>query len=297
MLLTTDAVGGVWRYTLDLARGLAARGERTVVAVLGPAPDAAQAAEARAIRGMELVRTGLPLDWTADDPAALAAASEKLAALAALMGVRSVHLHAPALVGAARWPAPAVVVAHSCVGTWWRAVKGGAPPADFGWRMAATAAGLRRAAAVIAPSAAQAAAVRQVYGEVAVTVVHNGAEPMLLPDVPRERAVLTAGRLWDEGKGAAVLDAAAPDVGAPVRAAGPVAGPNGAGVALAQMELLGALDGAGWRRLMRGRGCLPRRRGMSRLGCRCWRRRRPGCGWCCRTSRAFASFGRVRRRS
>ena len=35
-------------------------------------------------------------------------------------------------------------------------------------------------------------------------------------------AVLTAGRLWDEGKNAAALDRVAPGLGAPIRAAGPV---------------------------------------------------------------------------
>ena len=39
ILLTTDAVGGVWQYTTELAQALSARGVECVVAVLGPAPD------------------------------------------------------------------------------------------------------------------------------------------------------------------------------------------------------------------------------------------------------------------
>lgn len=38
ILLTTDAVGGVWQYTTELAQALSARGVECVVAVLGPAP-------------------------------------------------------------------------------------------------------------------------------------------------------------------------------------------------------------------------------------------------------------------
>ena len=64
----------------------------------------------------------------------------------------------------------------------------------------------------------------------------------------RERAVLTAGRLWDEAKGAALLDAAAAGLDAPVRAAGPVRGPNGAAVVLPHLTLLGTLDPAGMAR-------------------------------------------------
>ena len=241
LLLTTDAVGGVWRYTVDLARGLAERGVESVLAVLGPAPSAAQLDEVRDITRVTPVQTGLALDWTAESPAELAAASERLAGLAALMGVTGVHLHAPALMGEARWPAPVVAVAHSCVGTWWRAVRGGTPPDDFAWRIAATGDGLRQAAAVVAPTAAHGRAIKEVYGAVGVRVVHNGAAARTARNGVRQRAVLTAGRLWDEGKGMAALDRAAAGLGAPVRAAGALRGPNGASVRLEAIEPLGAL--------------------------------------------------------
>ena len=59
-------MGGVWTYALDLARGLArATASTTTLAVLGPAPTADQAARARRrSRALTLVCTGLPLDWT-----------------------------------------------------------------------------------------------------------------------------------------------------------------------------------------------------------------------------------------
>ena len=245
LLVTTDAVGGVWRYAVDLAGGLAQRGIETVLAVMGPAAGAAQRKEVEAVRGLRLVQTGLPLDWTAGGPAALAQASAKLTALAALTGVSAAHLHAPALVGAQPWPVPAVVVAHSCVGTWWRAVRGGDMPEDFRWRTDAAAAGLHAASAVISPTAAHAALLQEVYGPVPVQVVHNGRDPAPLPTGPRDRAVLTAGRLWDEGKGVSRLDQAAAGLGAPVRAAGPVQGPHGGAAAFANLDLLGTLDPAG----------------------------------------------------
>ena len=58
LLMTADAVGGVWTYALDLARACAARGVGTTLAVLGPSPDARAAAAARAIPRLELVDTG-----------------------------------------------------------------------------------------------------------------------------------------------------------------------------------------------------------------------------------------------
>jgi glycosyltransferase involved in cell wall biosynthesis len=245
LLLTTDAVGGVWRYTMDLAAGLSERGVDCVVAVLGPAPDAAQSAEANAIRGVTLVRTGQPLDWTAEGPNELLKAAERVATIAALMGVQSVQLHTPALMGEAAWPAPVVAVHHSCVGTWWRAMREGPPPPDFLWRIAAVASGLDRARAVVAPTRAHADAIRAVYGARDIHVVHNGASGALVPEGRRERAVLTAGRLWDEAKGIALLDAAAATLDAPIRAAGPITGPNGARIELVHLTLLGSLDRIG----------------------------------------------------
>ena len=245
LLMTTDAVGGVWRYSVDLANGLAARGIGTVLAILGPSASTAQRTEAEAVPNLRLVQTGLPLDWTADGPADLAHASGRLAALAALTGVSAVHLHAPALVGAARWPVPVVAVAHSCVRTWWRAIRGGPMPDDLQWRADATGAGLRTAAAVIAPTAAHAAAVQAAYGPILIEAVHNGRDPEPVPKVLRQRAILTAGRLWDDGKGVAHLDQAAAGLGAPVRAAGPTRGPHGEARAFANLDLLGTLDQPG----------------------------------------------------
>ena len=261
-LMTTDAVGGVWRYSLDLAQGF---GSRPVLAVLGPPPSEAQRAEAQTV-GVRLIETGLPLDWTAETPAALDAATVALQALADREAVSSIHLHAPALAGSAKWAMPVVAVAHSCVATWWAAVRGGGLPDDFAWRTEATGAGLRTADAVIAPTRAHAEAVRRVYRDVAISVVHNGAFPSLPPGKGRGEgaasgttltqpspggrglSVLTAGRLWDEGKNAQALDRVARALGAPIRAAGPVAGPNGTSIDLPNLNLLGTLGPDGMRR-------------------------------------------------
>ena len=83
LLLTTDAVGGVWTYSLDLARTLADSADAVVLlAVLGPAPGPDQLARAAAVPGLQLVQTGLPLDWTAREPGELRAASAALGNLA-----------------------------------------------------------------------------------------------------------------------------------------------------------------------------------------------------------------------
>lgn len=241
VLLTTDAVGGVWSYSLAVAAGLAAQGARCTLATLGPAPSAAQRAQAA---GLRLVETGWPLDWTAPDAATLAQVAAALGGLAAQCGAGTLHLHAPALA-AFPFRLPVAAVAHSCVGTWWRAVRAGPAPAAFAWRMALMAEGLARADAVVAPSHAFAAALRSAYGlRRTITVIHNGLPAAAPANVSRERSVLAAGRLWDAGKNLAVLDQAAASLDAPVHAAGPAAGPDGSAFAPRCLRLLGNLAAA-----------------------------------------------------
>jgi glycosyltransferase involved in cell wall biosynthesis len=71
--------------------------------------------------------------------------------------------------------------------------------------------------------------------------VHNGRSPLKLPQVAPHDFAFTAGRLWDDGKDLATLDAAAARIGIPVYAAGPTQGPNGARVALDHIHCLGTL--------------------------------------------------------
>ncbi|MEC8532918.1 MAG: glycosyltransferase family 4 protein, partial [Pseudomonadota bacterium] len=92
VLMTTDAVGGVWTYALDLAEGLSARGVRITLAVSGPAPRPAQRRAAEQIGGLTLVEAGGTLDWLADGPRPLDQTARALRGLAAQNGVDLVHL-------------------------------------------------------------------------------------------------------------------------------------------------------------------------------------------------------------
>jgi glycosyltransferase involved in cell wall biosynthesis len=242
VLLTTDAVGGVWRYSIELAHGFARRGAHVSLAVLGPDPAAAQRDEADAIPNLTLRATGQPLDWTARTPAALDTAAEHLARLAARAGTDTVQLHTPALMGSVRWPAPVIAAVHSCIATWWQAVRQGPLPPDLSWRAAAVARGLAAADAVLVPSASFASALHACYRlERGIHVIPNGRR-MLSGSARRRAVVLTVGRLWDESKDTATLDAAAALMRQPVYAAGPLSGPNGARSSIRHLHWLGILD-------------------------------------------------------
>lgn len=248
--MTCDAVGGVWQYANDLAHGLAGQGVEVVLAVLGP--DSLSQREREQLTegerkgegegGVTVISTDLPLDWLASAPGEVRRTAQAIASLAAEHGVDLVHLNSPALAAAASYPAPVIVVAHGCVGTWF-AAQGEAVPPDLAWHERMTRAGLHAADVVIAPSAGYAVAVQRQYGlPFAPEVVHNGRAATPLPDAPPADHVLTAGRLWDRVKNAALLDATAALLPVPLRAAGPVTAPHGETLAATNLQLLGMLD-------------------------------------------------------
>lgn len=244
LLMTADAVGGVWTYALDLARGLERHGVETTLAVLGPEPSQDQRAEADGVPGLRLLATGLPLDWTAEEPRAVERAGAAIAALAAETGADIVHLNSPALAAGTDFLAPVVAACHSCVATWWQAMRSGPLPPEFAWRTDLVRQGYANADALVAPTAAFAAMTARAYGlSRPPTVVHNGRlQPTPQPcPLNAEPFVFTAGRLWDEGKNLVALDRAAGRLGAPVLAAGPLGGPNGASIRFQHLRALGRL--------------------------------------------------------
>ena len=250
ILMTTDTVGGVWRWSLDLAAGLADHGISTVLAVIGPSPFGARRREAEAVPGLEVLDLGGTLDWLAERPGDLDVAARRLALATVEARVDAVVLSTPALAGLVRLPVPVLAVAHSCLATWWRAVNGDEPmPEDFAWRVALHVRGLAVAAAVATPSRAFATATAEIYRlERPPVGIPNGRDVAPPTDERKGRFVFAAGRLWDEGKGFAVLDKAAAGVPWPVIAAGPTAGPNGARVAAEYVETIGTQSQAAMRR-------------------------------------------------
>ncbi len=246
LLMTLDAVGGVWQYATELACALRAHGFETILAVMGPPPAPEQREAIKRCKGVTLVETGLPLDWLSDADATRRAGAE-VAALARREKVDLIHLNSPALAAGQLWSAPVVGVAHGCLATWWDAARDGRPldPA-FTWHRDMMAQGLRTCDRVIAPSASFAETVRRVFAMPSTPmVVHNGrALPARVRACAGTNSALTAGRLWDEVKNCATLDRAAARLAFPFHAAGDTTAPHGEVTAATHLRLLGQLDAA-----------------------------------------------------
>lgn len=245
LLLTTDSVGGVWQYSLDLARALAPLGVETILAHMGPPPRPEQRDAAWAIPHISLVETGLPLDWLCDGPAPVLRAGERIAALARQTQADIVQL-AMASLAAARFDVPVIAVSHSCLASWWASAKAEPLPDEWRWHETLTGQGLAAADVVVAPTAAHGTVVARHYGlPHPVTVVPNGRDALPADAAgPGGDAVLTVGRLWDKVKNIELLDAVAARLAVPFHAAGAVTGPHGETIAPRHLHLLGELDEA-----------------------------------------------------
>jgi glycosyltransferase involved in cell wall biosynthesis len=238
VLITLDAVGGVWRYAIDVARGLQAHDVACLLVGFGPEPGIAQHAECGR---NELIWTHEPLDWMASDRAELDRGTDRLARLAQNWNADVLHLNLPSQACGLTVNCPVVVASHSCVPTWWRAVQDTELPGDWAWQIERNQAGFQRADAVVVPSRSHGAALNAVYNRLPpLHVIHNATavEPT---DTPKEELVLSVGRWWDPGKNGAILDEAAAIIQWPVMLAGPLEGPNGQAVSFLNTRTLGAL--------------------------------------------------------
>lgn len=247
ILLTTDAVGGVWTYSLDMAREFSSRGVECVMAVVGPSPTAAMTATARSLTGVSVVDTRLPLDWTVQRPEEVITTGHRLAEIARTHRCDTVHLHTPAFAAAKSFEQPVVSVHHSCPATWWQAVRPGENmPDDVRWRSFLVANGIAASNALVVPTTAHGHAVADVYGlsRPAMTIRngrHAASPPQAIDVTARTSFAFTSGRLWDEGKNVASLERAAALTNVPIVAAGPITGPGGIKRTFPNLRLTGHL--------------------------------------------------------
>ena len=224
LLMTTDAVGGVWVYASTLATGLIRRDWRVTLAVLGPPPSVAQREELPTHPDLRLLHVDAPLEWQDPDGRHLARTCHALEILTAEQSPDLVHINGfrEALADFRR---PCLVAAHSCVCSWWRAVHGCAPTAPEWARYAENvSAGLAASDIWIAPTRAFRDTIEWLHRPPQPgLVVHNGLDHASADATVKAAIILSAGRLWDPAKNvAAIMDCAA-ELPWPIRIAGPVA--------------------------------------------------------------------------
>lgn len=220
VLMTADPLGGVFTYALELSRALAARGVEVALAIEGGRLGLSQRRALAAVPGIELYESAFRLEWMEAPWDDVRRAGEWLLEVAARTRPEVVHLDSYAH-GALPFDAPRLVVGHSCVLSWFEAVRGEPAPPEFDRYRAEVRRGLAAAGRVVAPSRAMLRALQRHYGPLRRgEVIPNGRSAGPFQPAWKRPFVLGAGRLWDEAKNLSALDELAPRLPWPVYLAG-----------------------------------------------------------------------------
>jgi glycosyltransferase involved in cell wall biosynthesis len=213
VLITTDAVGGVWSFTQDLAAALLERGCAVLLISFGRMPSAAQEKECAELSAhfgahFRYVPSSVPLEWMEENQSAFAAGAEIIRAEAELFAPDIIHSN-QFCFGAVDIPAPRIITAHSDVLSWARPCRK-EPLQETPWLHRYTAMvqkGLCGADAVVAPTKWMLHALSESFTlPPERAVVHNGSSVVAPFGSSRLLCAVTAGRLWDEAKGIHLLE-------------------------------------------------------------------------------------------
>ncbi len=214
LLMTTDTVGGVWRFTQELTSGLLEAGDAVALVSFGREASAAQQLECERLQALwgesfSYASCDIPLEWMRENHRAF---GEGAAVLARMSGeFQAELLHANQFCFAAtRLDIPTVITAHSDVLSWVRCCRG-AEPEDSEWLArycALVQRGLDAADVVAAPTAWMMRALGEGFRLPAEQlVIPNGRSVAAQAPGERRLRAVTAGRIWDEAKDTALLGA------------------------------------------------------------------------------------------
>ena len=253
VLMTTDAVGGVWQYSLNLARGLAGEYGCSVLLVCFGEPNRDDLEEVASGFGIDLVTLKLKLEWMPGSEGDVKLALKEVGELARTWHADVLHSSQFCFGGLDSYVSK-VVVAHSDLLSWIACHRHGGRfdpnclEADAALRayMSMVSGGLGGATAVVSPSQFMAQYLDEIYG-CPSEVIYNGLWADIYKDGPKAGGAVVAGRLWDEAKQAAVAVEAADGLPVDLRLIGPTEGPTGERARLPEAENTAYTGALSWK--------------------------------------------------
>jgi glycogen synthase len=220
ILMTADTVGGVWTYALELTRALQPYDVEVLLAIMGPPLSPSQCDDARSLPNLSLFKSNYKLEWMPECWPDVKRAGDWLLHLENRLQPDLVHLNGYAHASLS-WKSPTLVAGHSCVFSWWEAVKGDTPPSEWQHYKTEVQNGLRAADLIVTPSATMLRALNKHYGPISnARVIHNGRDPEYFKPRLKRSFVFSAGRLWDEAKNIERVAEVASELSWPVLVAG-----------------------------------------------------------------------------
>jgi glycosyltransferase involved in cell wall biosynthesis len=245
VLMTTDTVGGVWTFSMELAAALEPYDVEIVLAAMGGRPSRDQRREGNRHANVRLLTSTYRLEWMEEPWRDVEESGRWLLELESAVRPDVVHLNSYGH-GALDWNSPVVLTAHSCVLSWWLQVKGNEAPSAWDRYRQLVRHSVAGADVITAPSKAMLRAIRESSGSrlSCPRVVYNGRNSSRYRVADKDPLILTAGRLWDEAKNVAALSHIAAKLPWPVCVAGEDREPGGGSVSFPGCQMLGRLTQA-----------------------------------------------------
>lgn len=205
ILMTADSTGGVWTYALDLCSVLEGFGIRVSLALMGNPLSPEQQKEADQIPNLTVHQSTYKLEWMDNAWDDVDEAGKWLLGLETEIKPDLIHLNGYTHASL-NWHSPVLVVAHSCVLSWWRAVRKEEAPATWSKYKKRVQSGLLKADAVVAISHSFAAELQSIYGKIpSLSVIYNGRNPQSFYTLNKKTQALAIGRVWDKAKNLELL--------------------------------------------------------------------------------------------
>ena len=243
VLMTADPVGGVWTYSMDLCRAFNTAGIFVHLATMGCRLSESQQGEVKMLTNVQLHESNYKLEWMDNPWVDIAASGEWLLKLERETEPDVIHLNGY-MHAVLDFNAPVMVVAHSCVLSWWQGVLNEPAPAEWDEYKYRVAKGLKAADAVVSISKTYATEIDRLYGPIEnISVIYNGRDTNTFYTKKKKHQVFAMGRIWDEAKNLAILGKISNPEELPILIAGENVDPITAEVVeIPDVQLLGKLS-------------------------------------------------------
>ncbi len=209
VLMTSDTIGGIWTYTLELCSFFERQGIEVILAVTGEPASASQKKEIHQLKNVIYYEKDYKLEWMDNPWNDIRRSGEWLLNLEHKYQPDIIHLNSYSY-GSLHWQAPVIVVGHTDKLSWWKNVRNTSPPPEWSEYYQRVYNGLHGADFVVAPSRYMLQNLNIIYGDfLNQSVIYNGRNKDLFTVSVKKDIIVTAGRVWDEAKNIkSVVDAA-----------------------------------------------------------------------------------------
>lgn len=241
--MTTDTVGGVWVYSLELCKALQEHNVQVHLVAMGGWPSDDQEKEVSELENTILYKSDYKLEWMQEPWEDVKKAQKWINCIYHTVYPDIVHFNNYAQTEN-DWSCPTLTVFHSCVQTWWQAVKGTSAPSTWNKYTEVVKNSLETSDVVVSPTKAILEKAKETHNFKGETrVINNGRELEFSADSKKEDIILCIGRIWDEAKNLMLLSDIADKLPWPVYIAGKSIDPGtGKKIEIENVHFLGELS-------------------------------------------------------